>query len=144
MLDAIKDTRIRRVYDSVVPLIIWMKRLRDSIQQVHGKQHGLHLSQRRYGAESRANKANESNCWLIRAPDLPDICMPRCWIGIVVGVFGFIEKRKRWEVASGKYHDVWLDYGLVDADRLWTAVEREVGCAVLGDVRRSWCDFDDA
>jgi hypothetical protein len=94
VLDAIEDTGIRRVYDSVMPLIVGMKRLRDSINQVQSKEHGLHLSQRWYGAEARANKANESDCRLIRVPDLPDIRMPRCGIRLVVGVFGLIEKRK--------------------------------------------------
>lgn len=55
---------------------------------------------------------------------------------------GCIQERERWEVASSKYDDVWLDDGFVDAVRLWTAIVREVCYAVLGDVRRSRCNFD--
>jgi hypothetical protein len=72
VLDAIGHACVGAVDEAIVPLIVGVKRLvlREETQEVAGEQERLHLGEWRNGAESGANEADESDCWVVALPDL--------------------------------------------------------------------------
>lgn len=128
-----------------MPFVIRMQRLWDLTQEVHGKQHGLHLRERWNRPKPRTDKTYEADGGIIRFPDLANVSFTRAGIRLGAGVLSRVEKGEGREVASGKDHDIWLDNPLIYAQRLRATVEGEVGHSMgvnmrreRGNVNNSW------